>query len=161
MDCETCRRLISLELDGELSPEGKASLTKHVEACPECRGFRSDLERLRGLFAAEKKVRLPEAAAERIRQSARPILAERRRSRFRLVFLKTAAAALLVLSVTVGLFALHTDTVQAVDPSREIHYEDLFRNVRKGDEKTIVEILLETDGPREALRLYSVRRRTE
>ena len=163
MDCETCRRLISLDMDGELSPDRKEALTRHLEGCAECSVFRADLERLRAFFAAEEGApsALSPAAAERIRRAAAPILAERRRSRVRLVFLKAAAAAVFVLAVTAGLFAVHTDTVQAVDPSKEIHYEDLFRNAREGDEGVLVEILLKTDGPREAFRLFSAWRRAE
>lgn len=161
MDCETYRRLISLALDGELPPEAAENLAHHLETCPGCAAFRTDLHRLREIIAAEPILTLSPEATERIRRAAGPLLAEGRRGAFRLLFLKAAAAALLLLSVTVGLFALRMDTLQAVDPSKEIHYEDLFQRARRGEEGVLVEILLKTGGPREALELYSSRRHTE
>lgn len=36
MNCETFRKLVSLEIDGRIAPEGEASLMQHVALCREC-----------------------------------------------------------------------------------------------------------------------------
>jgi hypothetical protein len=71
-----------------------------------------------------------------------------------------AVAALLLTALTVGLFAVGNDPVQAVDAGKEIHYQDLFEQVKPGEEGLMLEVLSKTTHPREALRLFFGKRRS-
>lgn len=45
-DCDRALELLSLELDGELTPEEKSELEAHLAACEECRGAAEELRQL-------------------------------------------------------------------------------------------------------------------
>ena len=49
-DCDRALELISLELDGELTPEEHAELEEHLAACGECRGAAEELRQLHTLL---------------------------------------------------------------------------------------------------------------
>ncbi len=49
-DCDRALELLSLELDGELTPEEKRELEGHLAACGECRGAAEELRQLRALL---------------------------------------------------------------------------------------------------------------
>lgn len=52
MRCTKTREYISLDLDGQLPPDRAAGLTRHLDDCAECRGYREDLVAGRRLLAA-------------------------------------------------------------------------------------------------------------
>lgn len=49
-DCDRALELLSLELDGELTPEEKRELEAHLAACGECRGAAEELRQLHTLL---------------------------------------------------------------------------------------------------------------
>ena len=74
MRCAPARRLISDGLDEALRPDRAASLSRHLEGCPECRAFARDLGAL-----ADEAGRLP--AAEPSEEAWRKIAAGVRAAR--------------------------------------------------------------------------------
>ncbi|MFN2371104.1 MAG: zf-HC2 domain-containing protein [Candidatus Krumholzibacteriia bacterium] len=52
MRCTKAREFISLDLDGQLPPDRAAGLTRHLDLCGECRGYREDLAVGHRLLAA-------------------------------------------------------------------------------------------------------------
>ena len=68
--CERYELLASLAIDGEASPEERAQLAEHLEACPDCRAYYEDLKRLHGGFAREEAV-LPEGFSARVMDRVR------------------------------------------------------------------------------------------
>lgn len=56
MDCTHCREIVSAHLDGEDGPGEWTDARRHLDACPECRGFEADateLHRVARLMPAE------------------------------------------------------------------------------------------------------------
>lgn len=58
MDCRDFKKLISRELDGEISDSDRKALDRHIEACDGCRDFKSALARTFSIHRG-----LPDAAA--------------------------------------------------------------------------------------------------
>jgi len=48
MRCRTARKRVSDDLDGRLDARRRDRLTAHLEACPACRSYRNDLEKIQG-----------------------------------------------------------------------------------------------------------------
>jgi hypothetical protein len=46
MNCQTCERWVSDELDGRFPPRRKAALERHLRKCASCRAYRGELVRL-------------------------------------------------------------------------------------------------------------------
>jgi hypothetical protein len=94
LDCEEVKRLIHLQLDGELGDDDARLLEEHLQACEGCRALHDDLLRvdaaLREGFAA---IPLPEPSTARVR--ARVAQARGRRVVWT-TWLPAAAAFLLV-----------------------------------------------------------------
>jgi predicted anti-sigma-YlaC factor YlaD len=84
-ECERVHALVSLGLDGELSPVGEAALRAHVGRCAACAEFALDLEAL----TQELRTAPPEVHA--VAQ-----VSARRRSALRTLQLGVAAAAIIV-----------------------------------------------------------------
>ena len=75
MKCEQAEKLVSVEFDGELTPDRLGALQTHISACARCRQFRQRLRRgndvlgelaatdLRTGFATRFLERLPESAS--------------------------------------------------------------------------------------------------
>jgi len=64
--CDAYSELISLRLDGALSPEEEARLEAHLEQCPHCRDLARDLEALHGALAGLPPVEVPADLSDRI-----------------------------------------------------------------------------------------------
>ena len=160
MDCETYKLWISRWIDDELGGDETAELERHIAACSSCAAYREDLLKLRALFGAEEAPSPSPGLKRRVMAKARGELAVRRTGAALAILRRMAVAAMLLTALTVGLFAVGNDPVQAVDAGKEIHYEDLFEQVKPGEEDLMLEVLSKTTHPREALRLYFERRRS-
>lgn len=64
-DCDRALELISLELDGELTPEEQTELEEHLAACGECRGAAEELRQLHTLLP-ELEEEVPEGLHQAI-----------------------------------------------------------------------------------------------
>lgn len=64
-DCDRALELISLELDGELTPEERTELEAHLAACGECRGAAEELRQLHTLLP-ELEEEVPEGLHQAI-----------------------------------------------------------------------------------------------
>lgn len=64
-DCDRALELISLELDGELTPEERTELEAHLAACGECRGAAEELRQLH-TFLPELEEEVPEGLHQAI-----------------------------------------------------------------------------------------------
>lgn len=76
LDCESARRFVHLELDGELHEDDSRLLEEHIEHCEGCRQLREDLQRVdavlrEGLGAIEPPEPSVEATRQRISRSRR------------------------------------------------------------------------------------------
>jgi anti-sigma factor RsiW len=159
MDCEAYRIWINRQADQPLSGEEAKALEAHLSSCDACRAFSEDLEKMRALFSAEAVPPVPEGLRERVLSGARFVLAARRRRTAWVAVRRLCAAALILAALTVGFFSLDgSNAIQATDTNKQIHYEDLFQR-GSVDDPELLEILLKTDNPREALRIYSEKRR--
>lgn len=68
--CEQYELLAGLAIDGEASPEERAQLAEHLEACPDCRAYFEDMKRIHDAFAREETV-LPEGFSARVMDRVR------------------------------------------------------------------------------------------
>ncbi|MHC4941792.1 MAG: anti-sigma factor family protein [Planctomycetota bacterium] len=159
MDCETYQIWINRQADQLLSEDEAKMLSTHLSTCASCRAFEQDLEKMRSLFTAEEIPPISPDLRDRVLSGARFELAARRRRMLWATARRLCAAALILGALTVGLFYLDSsNSIQATDTNKEIHYEDLFQRGSIEDPE-LLEILLKTDNPREALRIYSEQRR--
>jgi anti-sigma factor RsiW len=159
MDCEAYKQWMSRHVDGMLTEEEGAQLDKHLGSCSSCARFRRDLESMRHIFQADPAPAAPAEMSDSLRRAARSELARQRSGRLISLTRRLSAAALLVAAVTAALFlATGTDEIQAGDEDVNIHYEDIFQRAGSDDEK-ILEILMRTDNPGEALRIYKAEKR--
>lgn len=107
--CETMLDLISLRLDGELTPEQEQALAEHLASCPACRALADDLAGIRSVMSG-MNVPTPafimEHVMERIKgeeEKAVPFPAKRNSTRQWRAWGGIAAALVLVVS---GMFVL-------------------------------------------------------
>ena len=68
--CEGYELLTSLVLDEEATLEEQAELTRHLEACPDCRAYFEDIKRIRAAFVPENIV-VPEGFTTRVMDQVR------------------------------------------------------------------------------------------
>jgi anti-sigma factor RsiW len=156
MDCEKYRLWISRKADGELEIEETGLLDAHVASCPECEAYEKDIESLRALIQADEGSESSSDLTMRIVAAAR---AEGliKPNGILLALKRLCAAAAIFAAVTVALFySGSSGTVHADD--REVHYEDLFQRTGPGD-GDVLEALIKTDNPIEAIRIHSSSRR--
>jgi len=127
--CEDIRELFDGRIDGELTAAEAARLEEHLASCEACREELAELERVWRALGVLAEVEVPEDLAERVLSRVRSAQrGVRRRGRvYRWAYPLAAAAALLV-AVTVGHF-LTTDGT--IDPeTRQIVKEmDLLQNL--------------------------------
>ena len=161
MDCETYKKWISRQIDDELEPSETQRIEHHIAACSSCATFREDLLKLRSIIAGSTIPSPSPGFKSRVMAGAREELCVRRSGPVRILMRRMAVAALLLAALTVGLFALGTEPIQAVDTSKEIHYEDLFQQMEPGEEDLLLEVLSRTTNPRTALRLFFEKRQPE
>jgi predicted anti-sigma-YlaC factor YlaD len=146
-------------MDEPLEKDEAKSLERHLASCSACRAFKDDLVRMRTFFAADETPEAPPDLRERIVANVLPALSSQRRRLFWRGLSRLSAAALILAAVTAGFFILDgNNTMQATDANREIHYEDLFQRDAI-QEREVLELLLKTGNPREALRVYSETRK--
>lgn len=71
--CDRGLELISLKLDGALSPEEETELQEHLDGCPDCRSLARQLEELHAAMAAspDPEEELPEGLHQRIMAAVR------------------------------------------------------------------------------------------
>lgn len=78
MACDKYGRLISLELDGRISPEDEADLMQHVDGCGRCAEERALQRRVSSVLRHGRSEALPsgvaERVAERVLRSGTPVL---------------------------------------------------------------------------------------
>ena len=75
-DCTEYEVLLSLRLDGELTPEEAARLDAHLSACPSCQALAAELEALHaelGDMAPIPPASLAKNVMEQVRNEAKPI----------------------------------------------------------------------------------------
>ena len=71
--CDRGLELISLKLDGALSPEEETELQEHLDGCPDCRSLARQMEELHAAMAAspDPEEELPEGLHQRIMAAVR------------------------------------------------------------------------------------------
>lgn len=158
MDCEKYKKWISREIDQELEEKEAELLRKHLNSCSECIDFRNDLYTLRQFFSEDPAPSPSPDLKERVVKAFRTNKNVLKNHEIWVFAKRMAAAALILMALTLGLFIGNTATVQAVDPESEIHYEDLFQRASLEDE-ALLEALITSNNPREALRVYYGKRR--
>jgi len=102
MDCPNIRNKLSAYVDGELSPETKALVDRHLETCADCRAVLVRLEAVESELDRLVDVEVKPYFETRLRQR----IADRRRSRatgwFRLVALPAGTAVVMLLAAVAG-----------------------------------------------------------
>jgi len=63
MDCDSARRLVELELEGDLDAEGARALNEHARGCPACAALRAELLAIDRILLSERLERAPEGFA--------------------------------------------------------------------------------------------------
>ena len=145
---------ISRRLDGELDAGSSARLETHLAECPGCRAFAAELENLKGLFTEATP---KGTASPGFRTRVLDALRRERRRTFLAYPLWSAAAAVLVAALTVGLSFIGDDEqARAEDLGREVHYEDLFLRADSMGAGDLLHALLRTDRPATALRVLKL-----
>jgi anti-sigma factor RsiW len=105
MRCASARRLINDSLDGPLPAEKTAGLKRHLEQCPECRAFGSELESIVGEAGQLPRLEPSAKAWPRIAAGVRPSRIEEAPAAPRIVRWRYALAAGSVLGlIGAGLF---------------------------------------------------------
>lgn len=74
MKCIAVIREISNYIDGELEPELKQELERHLENCEECRLVVDQTRRTVQIFCGSELVELPKEIQERLQQALRSSL---------------------------------------------------------------------------------------
>lgn len=99
--CEKYMEMASACLDGELSPEERAELLAHLEACPGCRAF---YEAISGISDDMEVVEAPEGFAKGVMDALgeRPSNKKRCKRRGKIVARVAALAACLALVIAAG-----------------------------------------------------------
>jgi predicted anti-sigma-YlaC factor YlaD len=160
MDCEKFKEWISRRADGPLDEGEERALREHLAGCEECAAFRDDLARMKEFYAAWSAPRVPEGLRERVLQGGRLELARRRRRSLLSGAARLCAAALVMVAVTIGYFCLDgLEPAQATDTNREVHYADILYQGGGKQDDALLEALLGTNNPREALHVYTEKRR--
>lgn len=101
LNCGEALELISAELDGELTPQQKAALEKHLNSCPTCRDLQRDLEAIHRELAdiaaapVPPPVDLQPAIMAQIRAEGHPIPQKKPGWKLRLAVAAVFAAVLL------------------------------------------------------------------
>jgi anti-sigma factor RsiW len=111
MHCKKVRIQIDAYCAGEVSPEARSAIEKHLQSCDACRNEYAAVQRMASLFdKAVLTPPVPEGFAQRVqtlarRRSAQPVAAAWNLSqwwRAATVPLRAAAAAVLMIGVAVG-----------------------------------------------------------
>ena len=116
MECQNARSMIPSYLDGELSEAQAGPLRQHLLGCHPCRGSAQDLKNVKRWFAGSPAALVPAGFAARVARRAlqgdtgefvesltAPRADEDRGRLLRFVLACTAAAAVLLLLLAIGL----------------------------------------------------------
>jgi len=158
MDCETYKKWISRQIDGELNDTETGQVEEHILSCPSCAAFHRDIYTMRDYFSAAKETKTPTTSDDFKTKLLAKAQIGATRSRPALVFssVKWAAAAAIMVTLTLSI-SLFYPSRQAQAVNKRFHYEDLFKQDSQNPE-TMLNILLKTDNPNEAFRVYSAGR---
>jgi anti-sigma factor RsiW len=97
-------KLISAYLDMELKGSDKAALETHLQGCVQCGTALKDMRSLRSAFANAERHQAPYGFASRV--MARTAELEKKRTPWHVpLFVRFAEAAVLLVVITVGIFA--------------------------------------------------------
>lgn len=158
MECHDARSLIPSYLDGELSQAQAAPLRAHLLDCQPCRGSAQDSKNLKRWFQQPNPVLVPEGFAARVARAAvrgedlprlqplaplaaTPSLAvggqaaheERETPLLRFVLTCTAAAALLLFSLSIGIRTLSLPQTKqlAADDRAEVQLDQTLQDLER------------------------------
>jgi len=158
MLCKKFQLMIHRSLDKELGEADCRLLDDHLRRCGACRAFLEQEKKLKSAFHPAN-VEPPEELRGRILASLRAEAgqngsglrtAEPNGVIVLLLFRRAAAAALVFLAVSAGIFFGRQAPLTAAGRGGEVHYEDVFSRTEPGE---ALHILLTTTKPEDALRL--------
>lgn len=147
MECQNARSMIPSYCDGELSEAQAGPLRQHLLSCQPCRASAQDLKNLKRWFAEPETVAVPKGFAARVARrafqgdtgevlvgaaAAAPAPAEEGGRLFRFVLACTAAAAVVLLPLSLAVRELglpRTDRMVAAPPAPSLNHalEELDR----------------------------------
>jgi copper chaperone CopZ len=123
MDCTEFRPALSELVDGTLPRESKARLESHLEGCADCRALLADIRRIRLSARALPKMAPPDSVWQKVRadfeaqtRQSRPAPALHFVPKRRQVLAGLAAAAVLVLAASAGIYFMTRPTLPAAAP---------------------------------------------
>ena len=99
--CEQVWREISNYLDGEISPDLRAAVEGHLQACRQCKAVLDGTRNVIGLYGEERMFQPPLGYSQRLHQRLERNMPRRRGTAFGWM-VAVAAAVLLVLTFAVG-----------------------------------------------------------
>ena len=111
MGCNEFQPMLSDFVDGGLPRDARAKLEAHLETCADCRALLADLKRVKAAARALPKMTAPESVWQNVRAGLDADASQPRRApvlkfspRRRMMLTGLAAAAVLVLAVSVGVY---------------------------------------------------------
>lgn len=122
MTCKECEILLSSVSGREKTPAEWRALETHLQACPRCRRFESDLRSIRNGLRDESCPEPPEALASRTRQSCLAELASLKRQTVKRADPPAIVTVVIVLLVVLTAACL-TIALQGVDPGQPVPLE--------------------------------------
>lgn len=78
MNCNQVMREISEYLDGELTPDMKRQIERHLEGCGHCRTVLDQVRMTIDIFCDQQKVELPQDISARLHQAVKRRLSAQR-----------------------------------------------------------------------------------
>lgn len=137
MRCEEALEWIQRELDGDLTPEEKALLRRHLSTCTECASEANRLKRLSDGLSRLPRVTPPHSVVDRLIESgqlpeggeSRQRIGHRKRRRFRWWLGGGAAAAVLL----IGSFGLWAGWFQSDAPNPVDNHSLMMNSETKED----------------------------
>ncbi|HMK65506.1 MAG TPA: zf-HC2 domain-containing protein [Thermodesulfobacteriota bacterium] len=128
MSCSHFHLLISLSIDGRLSPEEKEGLSSHLQSCPYCREALEETQKMHELFPSAERFSAPLGFSTRVMaklkaQESSPwwfFLTQRP------LFLKTLEWAFALIIIMTGLFFGNLWTADRLSPQRPLTLKESF-----------------------------------
>lgn len=100
MNCEKYQELISCLIDGEITPEERAELEKHIASCPECKAMYEDFSALSDMMD-DSMAQVPDSLHEKIMSGVKSTAAKKSKKPL-IIRLRPYMAAAACLVVAVG-----------------------------------------------------------
>lgn len=113
MNHKRMRQMVSAFVDGELGPDEKELLRRHLEECPECRLFHNQLQQASAAIKETGDIRLPEDFAFEV---LRVVRREREESRQWRPIEQIARRFVMGLAVAVVIFVSLSMVIQQEEP---------------------------------------------